>query len=75
MLQKDIISQDKTTLIYQKDTLVETLTTGEDGNATSSDLYLGKYRIVEVKAPEDLTIGKDESETTQEVTLEYADRK
>src|SRR5699024_9144213 len=69
---EDIISQDKTTLIYQKDTLVETLTTGEDGNATSSDLYLGKYRIVEVKAPEDLTIGKDESETTQEVTLEYA---
>lgn len=69
---EDIVSQDKTTLIYQKDTLVETLTTGEDGNAVSSDLYLGKYRIVEVKAPEDLTIGKDESETTKEVTLEYA---
>src|SRR5699024_4414691 len=67
---EDIVSQDKTTLIYQKDTLVETLTTGEDGNAVSSDLYLGKYRIVEVKAPEDLTIGKDESETTKEVTLE-----
>lgn len=68
----DIISQDKSTVIYKKDTLIETLTTAEDGNAVSSDLYLGKYRIVEVKAPTDLTIGKDESETTKEVTLEYA---
>ena len=69
---EDIVSQDKTTLIHKKDTLIETATTGEDGSAVSSELYLGKYRIVEVKAPGDLTIGKDESQTTKEVTLTYA---
>lgn len=69
---EDIVSQDKTTLIHKKDTLIETVTTGEDGNAVSSELYLGKYRIVEVKAPGDLTIGKDEGQTTKEATLTYA---
>lgn len=69
---EDIISQDKTTVIYPKDTLIETLTTDESGNAVSSELYLGKYRVVEKKAPTDLTIGKEESETTKEVELTYA---
>lgn len=69
---EDIVSQDKSTLICKKDTLVATMTTGEDGNAVSADLYLGKYRVVEVKAPENLTIGKDENETVKEIELEYA---
>ena len=55
----------------EKDTLIETLTTAEDGNAKSQELYLGKYRIVEKKAPADLTLGKNEPETTKEVLLEY----
>lgn len=69
---EEIVSQDKTTVIYPKDTLIETLTTDEAGNAVSSELYLGKYRIVEKKAPTDLTLGKEESETTKEVELTYA---
>ena len=51
----------ETTVIYPKDTLIETLTTDESGNAVSSELYLGKYRVVEKKAPTDLTIGKEEA--------------
>jgi uncharacterized surface anchored protein len=69
---EDIIGQDKKTVIWKKDTLIETLTTAEDGNAKSQELHLGKYRIVEKKAPADLTIGKNEKETTKEVVLEYA---
>lgn len=69
---EEIVSQDKTTVIYPKDTLIETITTAEDGSALSSDLYLGKYRIVEKKAPNDLTIGKEDAERTKEVTLSYA---
>lgn len=69
---EDIVSQDKTTVIYPKDALIETVTTAEDGSVTSSDLYLGKYRVVEKKAPGNLTIGKDEEARTKEVTLTYA---
>lgn len=39
------------TIRYTKDTLVETITTGEKGTATSKQLYLGKYRVVETVAP------------------------
>lgn len=52
--------------------LVESLTTGEDGSAVSKELYLGKYKVVEQKAPENLVIGKTEQERTQFVTLSYA---
>lgn len=34
-----------------KDTVVETLTTGENGTAISSLLYLGRYRLEEKQAP------------------------
>lgn len=69
---EDIRSQDKKTVIYPEDTLLETLETAENGEAISQELYLGKYRVVETKAPDDLTIGKTDAETTREVTLEYA---
>lgn len=69
---EDIKSQDKKTVIYPEDTLLETIETGETGEATSQELYLGKYRVVETKAPDDLTIGKTNAETTREVALEYA---
>ena len=35
------------TVRYTKDTLVDAITTGEKGTATSKQLYLGKYRVVE----------------------------
>ena len=39
------------TIRYTKDTLVDTITTGKKGTATSKQLYLGKYRVVETVAP------------------------
>lgn len=47
---EDITTPDGTVRV-KKDTLVVTLTTDESGRATSKQLYLGKYRIVEIKAP------------------------
>lgn len=69
---EDIKSQDQKTVIYPEDTLVETLETEANGEAVSQELHLGTYRVVERKAPDDLTIGKTDAETTREVTLEYA---
>ena len=60
------------TKVHKAGDLVESLTTGEDGSAVSKELYLGKYKIVEQKAPENLVIGKTEQERTQFVTLSYA---
>ncbi len=61
----DIYSQDKVTKVHKAGDLVESLTTGEDGSAVSKELYLGKYKFVEQKAPENLVIGKTEQERTQ----------
>ena len=47
---EDITTPDGTVRV-KKDTLVATLTTDESGKAVSKQLYLGKYRIVEIKAP------------------------
>ena len=47
---EDITTPDGTVRV-KKDTLVATLTTDESGRATSKQLYIGKYRIVEIKAP------------------------
>lgn len=47
---EDIYTGDGT-LRVAKDTVVETLTTGEDGTAQSGLLYLGRYRLEERQAP------------------------
>ena len=47
---EDIYTGDGT-LRAAKDTVVETLTTGEDGTAQSGLLYLGRYRLEERQAP------------------------
>ena len=39
------------TIRYTKDTLVDTITTGKKGTATSKQLYLGRYRVVETVTP------------------------
>lgn len=67
-----IVSQDQKTPIYESGELIDQLTTKADGSITSKELHLGKYKIVEQKAPADLTIGKTEAERTQYVTLSYA---
>jgi len=67
-----IYSQDQKTKIHESGDLVAELTTGADGSATTGDLYLGKYRVVEEKAPANLVIGKSEADRTHYVTLSYA---
>lgn len=62
----DIITTDGTIRV-KKGTLVDTITTGKDGKATSKALYLGKYNVIEVKAPEGYVINK----TPHEVELVY----
>ena len=39
--------------------VVDTVTTGADGIAESKPLYLGKYEITEMKAPDGMVINKD----------------
>ena len=52
---EDIYTGDGT-LRAAKDTVVETLTTGEDGTAQSGLLYLGRYRLEERQAPEGMVL-------------------
>ena len=52
---EDIYTGDGT-LRAAKDTVVETLTTGEDGTARSGLLYLGRYRLEERQAPEGMVL-------------------
>ena len=52
---EDIYTGDGT-LRAAKDTVVETLTTGEDGIAQSGLLYLGRYRLEERQAPEGMVL-------------------
>ena len=47
---EDIITPDGT-LRYAKGTVVDTVTTDENGNSESKALYLGKYTVRETKAP------------------------
>ena len=48
---EDIYTGDGT-LRYEVGTIVDQITTDENGTATTKELYLGKYQIVETKAPE-----------------------
>ena len=52
---EDIYTGDGT-LRAAKDTVVETLTTGEDVTAQSGLLYLGRYRLEERQAPEGMVL-------------------
>lgn len=56
---------------YSKGELVTTLVTGTDGKATAANLPLGKYKVVEVEAPDGFVLNPDE----QVVTLVYVDDK
>ena len=56
------------TVRYTKDTLVDAITTGEKGTATSKQLYLGKYRVVEKTAPNGFVL----SRTINHIELTYS---
>ena len=64
---EDIYTLDGT-LRYAKGTVVDKITAGKDGKATSKQLYLGKYDIKEITAPYGMVVN-DEIHT---VELTYA---
>ena len=81
---EDIYTGDGT-LRAEKDTVMETLTTGEDGTAKSGLLYLGRYRLEERQAPSgcvlnpqpeyvELTYAGETVEVTQAATGLYDER-
>ena len=64
---EDIITPDGT-LRYAKGTVVDTVTTDENGAAESQALYLGKYTVSETKAPYGMVLNS----TPKTVELTYA---
>ena len=64
---EDITTPDGTVRV-KEDTLVATLKTNEKGTATSNELYLGKYRVVETVAPNGTVLNK----TVNHIELTYA---
>ena len=64
---EDIITPDGT-LRYAKGTVVDTVTTDENGSAASKPLYLGKYTVRETKAPYGMVLN-DEAKSAE---LTYA---
>lgn len=67
MLQRTLYPQ--TEQSSTKDALVKAgLTTGDDGSATLDKLYLGKYVVKEIQAPQNLVCTGE----SQEITLSYA---
>lgn len=57
-------------VLYAKDTLVATITTGESGKAVAKDLPLGRYYVVETKAPEGFVLNPE----PVKVALTYQDQ-
>ena len=64
---EDIITPDGT-LRYHKGDVVDTVTTDDEGFAKSKELYLGKYTVVEIKAPNGMVINNEK----HSVELTYA---
>lgn len=58
------------TVLYEKDEVIETITTGADGYATSSKLPLGDYRVEEIKVQNGMVLNTE----IQKVKLEYEDQ-
>lgn len=56
------------TLRYAAGTVVDQITTDENGTATSKEIYLGKYQVIESKAPEGYVL----NDTPADVELVYA---
>ena len=57
-------------VLYAKDTLVTMITTGESGKAVAKDLPLGRYYVVETKAPEGFVLNPE----PVKVALTYQDQ-
>ena len=69
MADEDIYTADGT-LRASREEVVDTITTDADGIAVSKELYLGKYKCVEIKAAEGYVLDTE----PKYVTLEYKDQ-
>lgn len=58
------------TIIYKKGTVVDTVTTNNEGKATSKELPLGEFSIREIKAPNNMVINNE----IKDVILSYKDQ-
>ncbi|HBF3064087.1 TPA: peptidase, partial [Clostridioides difficile] len=58
--QKD--ADGKRIVVYAKNTLVTTITTGDDGMAVAENLPLGAYRVVEKTAPDGFVLNPEAAE-------------
>lgn len=67
----DILSSDGNTLYYEKDQLVDTITTNKEGYAISKKLHLGSYYIVEIHTKEGYVLDS----TKYDFTLTEKDNK
>lgn len=65
--KEDIVTPDGT-VRYTAGEVVDTITTGPDGTASSKELYLGSYLVTEVESPYGMTLNKE----PQTVELVYA---
>lgn len=68
--KEDVLDPADGSVVYQKGDVVVTLTTGVDGTATTKELPLGEYEVVEVTAPNGMIINSKK----QDVSLLYADQ-
>ena len=57
-------------IIYKKGTIVDTITTKDDGRATSKELPLGEYSVMEIEAPYGFVL----SDEIKNVSLKYKDQ-
>ncbi len=57
-------------VIYKKGTVVDTITTGNNGKAVSKELPLGEYSVREKQAPEGFVL----SDKVEDVSLKYKDQ-
>ena len=64
---EDVITPDGT-LRYHKGDVIDTVTTDDEGFAKNKELYLGKYTVVEIKAPNGMVINNEK----HSVELTYA---
>ena len=64
---EDIVTQDGTVRAGAGE-VVDTVTTDEEGNAETKELYLGKYKVVEVTAPDGCVLNIE----AHEIELVYA---
>lgn len=58
------------TIIYKKGTVVDTITTGDEGLGTSKELPLGEYSVKEILAAESFVLSNE----IKDVSLKYKDQ-